>query len=208
MDPITIATLGIGTLLVAAIIIYRNFQKKNNELKAAIAALETYSQTYAFETCDEEIIKKVSNYLQNKFGGNYEEIFDNYKSLEEKKAFFQKIALELAAEMQVEIGNLSIESTEPGVLGATTGNGKDVIINEVLLIADPKQAICTLCHEFRHCMQYQAIFDNKWGFSDQRIAEWIYSFKRYNECRGLFLAYANTIVEIDAENFANTVINN
>lgn len=208
MDPATIILLGIGAAVVAAIEIYQYIQKKNKEIEAAVAALETYSQTYSFEPCDEVLIQKVSNYLNLKFKNDYEAVFSQYQTLEEKKAFFQTIAKEIATEMQIELDSCSITSIDDYTRGLTNSDGKSIVINEILLIADPKQAIETLCHELRHCMQFQAINDNKWGFSPERLASWLYSFQRYNESQEVYLAYFNTIVEVDANKFAGKVINN
>lgn len=207
MDPASIIALGIGAAVLAAIGIYQCIKKKNKEIEAAIAALETYSQTYAFESCDVDVINRVSNYLRLNFKNDYESVFNSYESLDEKKVFFQKVAMEIAAEMQLDLNSCSITSIDDFTRGYTNSDGKSIVINEVLLIADPKQAVITLCHELRHCMQFQAINDNKWGFSPERLAAWLYSFQRYSESQDEYVAYVNTIVEVDANKFANKVVN-
>lgn len=211
MDPITIALLGITAVTAIAVEGYRRVKQKNDELTDVIDTLikanEPYIKLYSLDPCDELIIEKVKDYLSMRFGNNYEAVFNNYQTLEEKKCFFQKIANELAAEMQIELECLTITAMDSNTYGETSPDGKNVTINEVLLIENPKQALRTLCHEFRHCMQLQAIIDNKWGFPPSRIAAWMKGLEEYGNTMSYYETYRLNIVENDANMFAYEIIN-
>ena len=65
-----------------------------------------------------------------------------------------------------------------------------------------------MCHEFRHCVQYNSISDNKKGYSNERIAQWIYSLNNYVAVEYMedMAGYESQIAEVDANNFAEAVM--
>lgn len=215
MELVTVIIGGVVILVSAGVawVIdkYIEVKKKNEEIEALRRAITQYSQTYSFEPCDEKLIKKCRTYISNKFSGTIESEFSKYHSMNERKQLASEVAQELADVMGVNLDEVTFEELGLFTRGyAISENGKtSIVLNEAFLVADPQQIIKTICHELRHCIQIQSCRNNKWGFSPQRIAQWLYSWQHYVECDSIekYEAYQKQIIEIDALNFAEAVFN-
>lgn len=214
MEPVILLIGGlvvaVSTTVAALIEKYGELQSKNVEAETLRQALVQYASTYDLENCDVEIIDKCRHILVRHFNGRYKETLESLKSMEEKKNFICEVALELSKAMKVDIGKVEFEELDLNTFGyANREEGLPyVVLNEYLLIADPRQLVQTLCHELRHCMQYQAINNNVWGYSPQRVAQWLQSLSSYVPCvsNEAYDAYTLQIIEIDAEKYALTII--
>ena len=215
MELVTIIIGGVVLLVSAGVawVIdkYNEVKRKNSEIEALQTAITQYSQTYSFEPCDEKIIRKCRSYLGNKFPGTIENEFSKYQTLEDKKLFASIIAQELAECMGVDLDEVLFDELGLFTRGyATLENDKTtIVLNEAFLLADPRQIVKTMCHELRHCIQFQSLIKNKWGYSPQRIAQWLYSSQHYICFDSIekYEAYRKQIIEIDALNFAEAIFN-
>lgn len=216
MEPVTMTIAGVAIVLTASLAYavnkYREIQEKNKEIEALRRSLNAYAETYAFENADEELIKRCQSKIKELFKGGIEKEFNKYKTVEEKKAFARKVALELANCMKVQVvDNIEIADLGPYTRGETIPdrNSVTICLNEVLLVADPEQLVKTMCHELKHCVQYQSLTNNVWGYSPQRIAQYLYSWKEYvspdspESCE----AYLKQIIEIDANKYVDLIFN-
>lgn len=215
MEPVTMTIAGVAIILTASLAYavkkYRETQEKNKEIEALRRSLNAYAETYAFENADEELIKRCQSKIKELFNGGIEKEFNKYKTVEEKKAFARKVALELAKCMNVQVDNIEIADLGPYTRGAAVPDRNPVTIylNEVLLVADPEQLVKTMCHELKHCVQYQSLTNNIWGYSPQRIAQFLYSWREYVSCdsRESYEAYLKQIIEIDANKYVDRIFN-
>lgn len=215
MEPVTMIIAGVAIVLTASLAYavnkYREIREKNIEIEALRRSLNAYAETYAFENADEELIKRCQSKIKELFNGGIEKEFNRYQTVEEKKAFARKVALELAKCMNVQVGNIEIADLGPCTRGAAMPDRDPVTIylNEVLLVADPEQLVKTMCHELKHCVQYQSFTNNVWGYSPQRIAQYLYSWEQYVSCdsRECYEAYFNQIIEIDANKYVDRIFN-
>lgn len=205
MDPITLVVLGItivATSVIAAINKYQEVKKKNNLIEKYIDTLKTHAETYSFEQADIKIINSCKVYLKNKFCNGYEQEFMKYTTIEDRKVFTQSIAYELASIMGVKVDEIIVEDIGDYTRGATvTEDGViKIYLNEALMIADPELLVKTICHELKHCVQFQSFTNNIWGYSDAKIASWLYSWEHYHSSDSpeSYLPYYYQIIEIDA----------
>lgn len=215
MEPVTIIIAGIAVLLTAtlayAVKKYSEIQQKNMEIEALRRSLNAYVETYTFEKADEVLIKKCQSKINDLFKDGIEKEFAKYQTIDEKKAFAQKIAFELAHCMKVKVENIEIANLGPFTRGAAKPDGNPITIylNEVLLVADPVQLVKTMCHELKHCVQYQALTDNVWEYSPQRVAQFLYSWNTYVSCDSeeSYEAYVKQIIEKDANLYVDRIFN-
>lgn len=214
MDPITLAIIAAGVVTVAGVRHYLDLRKKNaslaREKDKLSEAIKGYTLTYSFEGPDEDLISKCRHYLEQRFGGNYDQVFAQYTFLEERKRFALQIAWELAEQMDIQVDSIDFsENMIPNNGGYVDPRGGrlKVVLNP-LLLDDPKSLISVMCHEFRHCVQYNSISDNKKGYSNERIAQWIYSLNNYVAVEYMedMAGYESQIAEVDANNFAEAVM--
>lgn len=215
MEPVTMIIAGVAIVLTASLAYavnkYREIREKNREIEALRRSLNAYAETYAFENADEELIKRCQSKIKELFNGGIEKEFNKYQTVEEKKAFARKVALELAKCMNVQVDNIEIADLGPYTRGAAIPdcNPVTIYLNEVLLVADPEQLVKTMCHELKHCVQYQSLTNNVWGYSPQRVAQYLYSWREYVSCdsRECYEAYINQIIEIDANKYVDRIFN-
>ncbi len=190
---------------------HKEVKQKNAEIEALRRSLNGYAETYSFEKADEELIKKCQAKIKELFHNGIEKEFNKYQTIEERKAFAQKVVSELAKCMNVKVDKIKIEDLGPCTRGvAVPDNGEVTIyLNEVILVADPEQLVKTMCHELKHCVQYQALTNNVWNYSPQRLAQYLYSWERYVSCDSIesYEAYVKQIIEIDANKFADRIFN-
>ncbi len=212
MELITIIVGGAVLLVTAAVAAvikkYKEVQRLNEALNAFRRSLEVYSETYSLETPDNELISKCQTTIQELFHGDIEKEFAKRETLDEKKAFAQEVIHELANCMSVTLDEVVIENLGEYTYGTTDSeHGKAIWLNEMLLIADPEKLIRTMCHELKHCVQIQSLTNNTWGYSDVRIAQYLYSLKYYvqGDSYESYEAYRKQIIEIDANKFADEV---
>lgn len=188
---------------------YQEVKRKNLEIESLRRSLDAYVETYTFETADEQLIKRCQGKINELFYGDIEKVFLKYKTVEEKKAFAHKIAIELANCMGIRVDNIHFEYLGPNTRGKTVTENESVNVyfNEVLLVDDPVQLIKTMCHEFKHCVQFQSFTNNVWCYSPQKVAQWLYSWNNYVPCIFIenYEAYVKQIIEIDANKFADKV---
>lgn len=213
MEPVTMIIAGVAIALVASLALavrkYQEVKRKNAEIESLRRSLNGYAETYTFEVSDSELVSRCRKCINNLFNGQIEKEFAKHSTFEQKKAFAHKVAMELAKCMGVTVDNIRIEDLGSCTRGATIPeNGMiTVCFNEALLVADPVQLVKTMCHEFKHCVQYQSFTNNKWEYSPGRVAQWLYSWDNYVSCESEenYEAYVNQIIEIDANKFADNV---
>lgn len=215
MDPIT---LGGGLIILvtaavsAAIAHYSNkVARVNAALDKFKTALAQYATAYQFEECDKPVIEAVRQYVKSlRSKGSLSEIMSKME-VNDRKAYMQKVVREIARAMNVEVHGINIVDLGPNTFGQSyVDNGKFMVdLNEALLIADPDRLLQTVCHELRHLLQMQALSDDKWGFSNNRKAQWMIAFQNYVQAEGdiemQYPAYIMQSIEIDANKFAAVV---
>lgn len=215
MELVTMIIAGVAIVITAslatAIKNYQKVKRKNLEIESLRRSLNAYVETYSFETADEQLIKRCQNKINELFHGEIEKEFLKYKTIEEKKNYAQKVAMELANCMGIKVDYIHFEYLGPNTRGATVPDNGQVTVyfNEVLLVDDPSQLVKTMCHEFKHCVQFQSFTNNVWCYSPQKVAQWLYSWDNYVPCECLesYEAYVKQIIEIDANKFADAIFN-
>lgn len=213
MEPITLIIGGIAIVLTVtlayAVNKYREIQQKNIEIESLRRTLGQYEGTYFFEGVDKEMIDRCRVFLDKRFDGHLREEFAKYTTIEEKKEFAKGIVMELAQCIGVEVDQIQIEDIGLDTRGcANIEKGiVTVYLNEVLLVADPEQLVKTMCHELRHCVQFQSFTNNIWRYSPERVAQWLYSWDNYVQCESAesYEAYVKQIIETDANKFADAI---
>lgn len=221
MEPVTLTIAGVVLTVSAGVAWgvrkYKEVQKKNQEIafyNAALVscyrALRQYSDSYMFEECDQVLIRKCQEYLNQRFHGNYAMNFAQRQTLEEKKALAVEVCWGLANEMGLHLDEIRIEQMDEFSNGDFIVKGDYCMIRlkEALLIADPDQLVRTICHELRHCMQCQALTNDRWGFSPQRIGTWLYCMEYYVRADAVYNyePYLRQSIEVDANNFAEAIV--
>lgn len=200
---------------------YQAIKRKNEEiLIAAISlhvekealqkSLSTYAETYSLEEPDSELIERFKNKIKDIFRGNIENEFLKRETVEEKRLFAQQVIYELINSIGVKVDNIEFVHEELKGAFGETGSSNGIVtvrLDEVLLVDDPIQLIKTACHELKHCVQIQTITNNVWGYSPQRVAEYLYSWQNYVSPTSLecIEAYEKQIIEIDANKFVDAV---
>lgn len=217
MDPITMLIAGVAVVsasLAVAIKKYKQVKIKNDEIESLRKSLGQYADTYNLEDCDMKLIEKCKSTINRIFPYGIEYEFNKYETLEERKAFALTVVSELANCMEVNVDKIiiGVDDKMPNALGATGYNGEDdsliVYFYEALLFTDTEQLVKTICHELKHCVQHRALKNNIWGYSPQRLAQYLYSMKFYVEGGSseiCYEAYENQIVEIDAHDFVEYI---
>lgn len=193
---------------------YQRIKAKNKEIEALKKSLKQYTDSYQFEDCDKPVIDSCRDYIAKRFPVGIEREFEKCDTMEKKKQLAITVTQELAKRMGVNtVDDISFDD-----LGIYSGfaennpeNGKSRIeLHEALLVADPQQLVQTICHELRHCMQHQAIANDIWGYSPQRVALWMYTLKSENyvfpDDVTKFEAYKSQSAEYDARMFAGAII--
>lgn len=215
MDPITI---GIGIVILVTAAVSAAVRHYNNKVKRANEALDKlakvlgqYADAYLFEDCDKVVINEVKQYTKRlRAKGKLSEIMQSM-NLKDRKDYISKVVCEIAFIMKVELSDINIIDLGPYTFGQSyVDDGKYKIdLNEVVLIADPDRLLQTVCHELRHLQQMQSLSDDKWGFSNNRKAQWILAFNNYvqadSDSEIQYTAYVMQSIEIDANKFANEV---
>lgn len=216
MEPITLAIAGMVFLVTAAVSVavthYRTkVAAKNADIDKLRTSLEQYASTYQFEPCDAPVIAAVRKYISGlRAKGNLSGIMQDM-DLNDRKAYTARVVRDIAKAMDIGIDDINICDLGLFVHGAAYNeDGRFKIdINEALLIADPDALLNTICHELRHVQQLQSLMHDKWGFSNQRKAQWMASFDNYvnvderNEAQ--YAAYERQPIEVDANMFAEAV---
>lgn len=198
-----------------AIAKHKEVKQKNAEIKALTRSLNGYAETYIFENADIDMIHNCKNTIGELFGNdiaNIEKEFAKRKTIEDKKKYAQEIVQKIADSMNVRIDAIKIETLPVYLYGAAGPDYEnddmyEVVLNEILIIDNPIEFVKTTCHELRHLVQYQAILNNTWGFSNQRIAQYMYGWKKGNYVEdGSMYAYQKQGVENDADKYADAVM--
>lgn len=193
--------------------VYNNYKEKQKEVEALEGSLGQWASSYTLEPPDTKLINDCSTCLNSYLNNSTFEEKLRGKTSEEKKNAAIELTEKLARTMDVEVA--SIEVRPDSEMGGSYGmelcdaTGRITIaLNELQLEADPDRFIFTILHELRHAVQDSSIRNNKWGFSDERVAQWLYSNQNYVQasCRADFKAYQSQIVELDANTFADAVI--
>jgi len=213
MEPITIGT-GIVILVAAAVAAairhYKNKIAKTNEaLKKLEQSLGQYANAYQFEDCDRPVIDAVKQYIKRlRARGKLSVIMDSM-DLEDRKDYIKRVVRDIANIINIELSEISIRYLGEYTFGQSyVEEGKYKIdLNEVVLMADPDHLLQTVCHELRHLQQMQALCNDRWGFSNNRKAQWMKAFNDYvnPETDMQYTAYRLQSIEVDANNFAKEV---
>lgn len=212
MEPIT-TTIAIITAITAAVATrqYIKLRNKNEEIDSLVRVLNQYSSSYAFEKCDEPMIRKCSQYLEaylkdsslaDKLAG---------KCREEQKQIVDALVMQLARRMKVNLSAINIQPLSGGTLGAEIVDDKgkiELYLNEDLIDADPDRLVFIMLHELRHAVQDSALRNDVWGFSDERKAQWLIGNQQYvsADSAAKYRAYYFQILENDANAFASAVL--
>lgn len=215
MEPITIiiggAVLLVSAVTAAAMKYYAAVKEKNRQISSLQTALASFTQTYQFENIDNQIISNCKDYLQKIFGGDIAGRYSKLSTVEKKEQFTKNVVNGLAKEMGVDVNDIKFEDLGPYMRGyaQTRQDSIGIVINRAVLLSDPEQTVKTICHELRHCLQFCSLFDNKHGYSDARLAQWLYSWEHYQSCEtdADYCGYVAQVIELDANLFANSVFN-
>ncbi|MBQ3594426.1 MAG: hypothetical protein II981_03340 [Bacteroidales bacterium] len=205
----------VSAALGVAIAKHKEVKQKSAEIEALSRSLNGYAETYIFENADINMIHNCKNTIEELFGndiGNIEKEFAKRKTIEDKKRYAQEIVHKIAGSMNVRIDAIKIENLPVCLYGVAYTNDENddmygIMLNEILVIDNPIQFVKTTCHELRHLVQYQAILNNIWGFSNQRIAQYMYGSKKENYVdEGSMDAYKKQSIENDANKYADAVM--
>lgn len=215
MEPITIiiggAVLLVSAVTAAAMKYYAAVKEKNRQISSLQTALESFTQTYQFENIDNQIISNCKDYLQKIFCGDIAGRYAQLSTVEKKEQFTKDVVNGLAKEMGVDVNDIKFEDLGPYMRGyaQTRQDSIGIVINRAVLLSDPEQTVKTICHELRHCLQFCSLLDNKHGYSDARLAQWLYSWEHYQSCEtdADYCGYVAQVIELDANLFANSVFN-
>lgn len=215
MEPITIiiggAVLLVSAVTAAAMKYYAAVKEKNRQISSLQTALASFTQTYQFENVDNQIISNCKDYLQKIFGGDIAGRYAKLSTVEKKEQFTKDVVNGLAKEMGVDVNDIKFEDLGPYMRGyaQTQQDSIGIVINRAVLLSDPEQTVKTICHELRHCLQFCSLLDNKHGYSDARLAQWLYSWEHYQSCEtdADYCGYVAQVIELDANLFANSVFN-
>ena len=215
MEPITIiiggAVLLVSAVTAAAMKYYAAVKEKNRQISSLQTALASFTQTYQFENVDNQIISNCKDYLQKIFGGDIAGRYAKLSTVEKKEQFTKDVVNGLAKEMGVDVNDIKFEDLGPYMHGyaQTRQDSIGIVINRAVLLSDPEQTVKTICHELRHCLQFCSLLDNKHGYSDARLAQWLYSWEHYQSCEtdADYCGYVAQVIELDANLFANSVFN-
>ena len=199
----------VGGIVVVVAAVFLNIRKKNEEIRDFKALIEKYIKNYQFEECDKPMIEKCRLYISSRFPGKIEEHFAKCNTESEREQLLYSVAQELISRMGVQVDKVEIVDLGSYTYGqAGKGPEGEVIVqlNKALLYTDPQQLIKTLCHELRHCVQFQSVTNNVWGYSDQRVALWLANMEDYfNPANRTFETYELQPLELDANAFAEAV---
>lgn len=215
MEPITIiiggAVLLVSAVTAAAMKYYAAVKEKNRQISSLQTALASFTQTYQFENVDNQIISNCKDYLQKIFGGDIAGRYAKLSTVEKKEQFTKDVVNGLAKEMGVDVNDIKFEDLGPYMRGyaQTRQDSIGIVINRAVFLSDPEQTVKTICHELRHCLQFCSLLDNKHGYSDARLAQWLYSWEHYQSCEtdADYCGYVAQVIELDANLFANSVFN-
>lgn len=213
MEPITViiggAVLLVSAVTAAAMKCYAAVKDKNKQISSLQTALASYTQTYQFEEVDNQLISNCKDYLQKKFGDDIVGRYAQLSTVEDKEQFTKVVVNGLAKEMGVDVKDIKFEDLSPCMRGYAQPRQDSIgiVINRAVLLSDPEQTVKTICHELRHCLQFCSLVDNKHGYSDARLAQWLYSWEHYQSCEteADYSGYVAQVIELDANLFANSV---
>jgi len=211
MDPVTLGLTILAGLTAAGIFLYKKClaeRRKNDDILALTQALERYASQVTLEEVDVPIVNAVRDVLDRTCSPSVEERVKDM-DLTERRQFFQGLIQDVAKEMQVDLKSISFRDLDPGYLGCCRNEGFDIhiVISDALIMADPKRAVVTICHELRHAQQFTSFTDDKWGFSDRRKAQWLSEFssdasEHNTDSESQYRVYRCMTIELDANNFA------
>ena len=214
MEPITLTICGIALLLTATTAAaykqYEAVQSKNRQIEAIRKSLQGYVMTYTAEAADVTMIDNCRNFIKSTFGDGIDETFNRLDTVEQREQLAVQTAREMAGIMGINVREVLIDDLGLCTRGYTQQceDGVKVVLNRAVMLADPQQLVKTMCHELRHCVQLSALQnDNPWGFSDARLAQWLYSWVNYipGEQQDAYEGYATQAIETDASWFASRV---
>ncbi len=211
MEPVSLALTALAGLTVAGIFLYKKClaeRRKNADIHALTQALERYASQVTLEEVDAPIVGSVRNVLARTCSPSVEEKVKDM-NMDGRRQFFQALIQDVAKEMQVDIKSISFGDLGPGYFGCCQNEGFDIhiTISDALIMADPKRAVLTICHELRHAQQFTSFTDDKWGFSDRRKAQWLSEFssdasEHNSDSESQYRVYRCMTIELDANNFA------
>lgn len=215
MDPITISIVILFGVTTYAVDRYIRKKRKDKQIEL----IKVNSDVEYKEAADVELINTCRQYFKQRFNNRYEAIFSNCSSAEERRDRALQVAYELAHMMNIDVDEISIMKFDDCTNGSADydGNSKQVSVSiNAMLLDDPTQFVKTLCHEFMHCVQYNSINDasagkpNRWGYSFERVALWLYNINNYKRCDSPedYFEYRTQPIENEANWFSDSVINN
>lgn len=162
---------------------------------------------------DNEMVDKSREVIQENFGDDMVETMKNASSLDRVK-LIDKFANDLAEAYGLDI-TIDIIA-DNSLCGFYCDAEKRVTFNVHLLMVDSdhphfatlvREAVCTIIHELRHAVQWQATRDASfWNVGDERANLWKENFNNYIDPQVDVRGYSKQPVEADAETFAAEVM--
>lgn len=212
MGLVTLTVLGVVIVISAAVAaVVKEYQARKQAveiIEQLRKSLGQYCHTYTLEECDNALIEKCRDCILKEFPNGITQKFAKLDTMDARKQLTEDLVANLASCMEldgVEVEFPPMPADEYGCMKPLDGGIRKVCLNEALLVADPEQIVKTICHELRHAVQLQSFTDNKWGYSNVRVAQWLYSWNNYISCTSVtnFEAYYNQIIEVDARHFVD-----
>lgn len=216
MDPITIGAaivVFVSAYTARAIRRYRDGKKQKDEkmkefLKGLDKLLLQKEKSYMPEAPDQKLIDECISLLKQSFPNGIDARFENL-NIEERELFVKQFANQVAHIMQVEVRNIQFCELPETTYGDYNHQNKEIRINQVILLADPKEVIDTIFHELKHGIQFESIFEeDKWGYSPQLKAQWLNCMNKNDYIKGgeCLIGYAMQAIELDARMFSRTIM--
>ena len=226
MDPITIGVIVVlvSAYTARAIRRYRDGKKRKDEqieeflnglakrekeLAKELGKLQLQKErSYIPENPDLRLIDECKSLLRQVFPNGIDARFENL-NIEERERFMKQFANQVAHIMQVEVRNIQFCELPETTYGNYNHQNKEIRINQVILLADPKEVIDTIFHELKHGIQFEAVSgEDKWGYSSQLKAQWLNCMGKENYIEGdiSYIAYATQAIEVDARMFSRTIM--
>ena len=198
----------VAASVAAAIIAYRKLKRARGDIKRIVDVLQMYATNYESEQADVKLINETNQYLVRRFPNGIEAAFSQCGTLEERREMARRLAMDIANIMNVDISEVEFAELGPCMCGFYNHDNKTIVINDCHLVEDPYEMVKTICHELKHAVQATAITDNRWGYSDARVAMFMLNWEYYVRYEDSYMAYVAQPIELDAQKFENEAIAN
>jgi|GEM_PF-2564696 hypothetical protein len=213
--------IGIGIFLGFAIKGVMSWLDKSREVYGDITIktneeYEAYVKNYPLSNQDIEMAEETSEILKEVFG---EPVIENIQNMtSEERGLRLKLFMEKIISLYDISDGMTIQyvyNPDSSELGAYYRNSHKIELNSAWILSNEPQAIAyfisTICHEFRHAVQWQAVTGNNdtWQFTAETVKRWRNNFipsTNYVRFEVNPKGYYLQIVEADANAFAYNVM--